>query len=137
MKKWVVYLLGVLTGIVLTFLVAFMFYQNPTNNTESINDSAKNDGVTYFKEPGDIIKTNSVEVFQVLAEDAALVMCENERGFYREPICLIVNNEGKYYYDDQIIKISEGEVFKQIGIYQYPTKNEDMKTVPIIRIMEK
>lgn len=136
MKKWVIYLLGVLTGIVLMFAVAFIVNLNASQK-DSFNELENNDGITFFKEPGEIININSVEVFQVLDEQAALVMCENERGFYREPICLIVNNEGKYYYDDQIIKISEGEVFKQVGIYQYPTKNGDIKTVPIIKIMEK
>lgn len=136
MKKWVVYLLGILTGIVLTFAVAFIVNLNASHKG-SIDEPENNDGITYFKEPGEIIDVKSVEVFQVLAEDAALVNCENERGFYHGPVCLIVNNEGKYYYDDQIIKISKGEVFKQVGIYQYPTRNGDVKTVPIIKIMEK
>lgn len=56
---------------------------------------------------------------------------------YLGPICLIVNDEGKYYYDDQIIEIPEGKVARQVGIYQYPTRNEDVKTVPIIEILDK
>ena len=137
MKKWLVFVLGVVTGFFLAIAIAFILNMKATNSTESINESENNDGITYFKEPGDIIETKSVEVFQVLAEDAALVRCENERGFYHGPICLIVNDEGKYYYDDQIIKIPEGKVARQVGIYQYPTRNEDVKTVPIIEILDK
>lgn len=137
MKKWLVFVLGVVTGFVLTIVIAFILNMNASNNSGSINESANNDGLNYFKEPGDIIETKSVEVFQVLAEDAALVRCESEHEMYLGPICLIVNDEGKYYYDDQIIKIPEGKVARQVGIYQYPTRNEDVKTVPIIKILDK
>lgn len=52
-------------------------------------------------------------------------------------MCLIVNRERKYYYDDEIVKVPKGKVVRQVGIYQYPTQNDMMKTVPIIMIMDK
>ena len=65
MKKWVVYLLGVLSGVILTFAVAFIVNLNASHKG-SIDEPENNDGITYFKEPGDNIDTKSVEVFQVL-----------------------------------------------------------------------
>lgn len=78
-----------------------------------------------------------MEVFQVIANDAALVKCADKDGDLFGPVCLIVNSEGKYYYDDQKIKIPKDKVARQVGIYRYPTKNETLKTVPIIEIMDK
>ena len=136
MKKWLVYVLGVLTGIILTIGFAFILY-HASNTTGSINEPANSDGISRFEEPGDVMETRSVEVFQVIANDAALVKCADKDGFYFGPICLIVNSEGKYYYDDQKIKIPKDKVARQVGIYRYPTKNETLKTVPIIEIMDK
>ena len=66
MKKWLIFLGGVVTGVLLTFLFAFIFSSNrPT--------TADNDGIKMFEKPGDIVNEESFEVFQVLAEDAALV----------------------------------------------------------------
>ncbi len=50
---------------------------------------------------------------------------------------LLINDEGKYYYDDQIIEIPKGKCLRQIGVYKYMTKAEFEKTVPIAKIMDK
>jgi hypothetical protein len=47
-----------------------------------------------------------------------------------------MNNEGKYYYDDQMVKVPEGKVLRQVGVYQYPTRQDIVKTVPVIMIMD-
>mgnify|MGYP001521685181 CR=1 FL=1 len=43
MKKWLVYLLGIITGVILTF--AFAFYVNLSNNSGIV-------GLEMFEEPG-------------------------------------------------------------------------------------
>ena len=50
---------------------------------------------------------------------------------------LLRNNDGKYYYDDEIVGVPSGKVVRQTGIYKYQTKSEDYKTVPIIEIVDK
>lgn len=136
MKKWLVYLLGVLTGLVLAFVLVLVL---PSEQEDNNTEEQRNKDMTMFNEPGDIIEENSVQVFQVLSKDAALVTGEVDPAYdlYGDKVYLLTNDEGKYYYDDQIVKLPEGKVFKQIGIYRYPTKNEMIKTVPIITIMNK
>lgn len=126
MKKLLIFLGGVVTGVLLTFLFAFVFSSNrPT--------TADNDGIKMFEKPGDVVNEESFEVFQVLAEDAALV----RGGSSFTTVYLLTNDEGKYYYDDEEVKVPKGKVARQIGIYQYQTRDEFGKTVPIVRIMEK
>ena len=138
MNKWLYFGGGVLTGAVLTFLALFLI---GTSSQESVQNDP---GLTYFDQPGDVIESNSFKVFQSLSEGAALVSAENPKNTKYENIkytggliCLLVNNEGKFYYDDEIVKVPEGKVARQVGIYQYETKAEMGKTVPIVRIMDK
>lgn len=130
MKKWLIFGGGILTGVVLTFLLAFIF---------SASRSGSNDGTTWFEKPGDEIDVRSFKVFQVITEDAALVhgATDEEYDIYSGAVYLLTNEDGKYYYDDEIVRVSEGKVAKQVGIYQYQTKSDFNKTVPIIQIMNK
>ena len=57
MKKWLVYLLGIITGVILTF--AFAFYVNLSNNSGIV-------GLEMFEEPGDYMEYSQFEVFQVV-----------------------------------------------------------------------
>ena len=92
-----------------------------------------------FDAPGDVVEDNNFKVFQVIADDAALVNAQSEEDLdlYLGKVYLVVNNEGKYYYDEQIIKAPQGKVFRQVGICRYPTRNDMVKTVPIIMLMDK
>lgn len=87
MKKWLVYVLGVLTGIALSIGFAFILYF-AANTSGSINEPANSEGITRFEKPGDIMDTRSVEVFQVIANDAALVKCADKDGDFFGPFVL-------------------------------------------------
>jgi hypothetical protein len=144
MKKWMIYLLGVLTGFVLTVLVAFVIYSNrPESNQDKFvgsteTDIEQPDGVKMFKEPGDVINERSFEVFQVVAENGALVTGKGDGNYmYTGPVYLLINDDGKYYYDEEIIKLPKGKVVRQVGIYQYETKQAILKTVPIIEFLNE
>lgn len=52
-------------------------------------------------------------------------------------VVLFLHENGKSYYDDQIIKIPSEKCVKQIGVYKYPTKDGFEKTVPIVDIRKK
>ena len=92
------------------------------------------DDIKLFDEPGDIIKENSLKVFQVLTDHTALVRNINS---YVGTVYLITNKDNEYYYDNQEIDIPKNKEIRQIGIYRYPTQNDVIKTVPIIMIMDK
>lgn len=49
--------------------------------------------------------------------------------FYTGTVYLLINEE--------IIRMPDGKVVRQVGIYKYPTKSDFIKTVPIIEIMDK
>ena len=50
-----------------------------------------------------------------------------------EIVVLLINYEGKTYYDDQKIDISD-KCVRQIGTYQYSTRLDIKKTVPAVII---
>ena len=57
MKKWVAYVLGVITGMILT--VALAYCVNLSNNAGVI-------GLELFDEPGECMEYSQFEVFQVV-----------------------------------------------------------------------
>lgn len=140
MKKWVIYVLGVVTGIVLTIIISFCIVslRNPENSEgdESETIVKDDDGFTLFKEAGDIIKVKSFKVIQVIGEDAALAIGESKYG-YHGAVYLLTNDDDKYYYDEEIVNVPKGKVARQIGIYRYPNKDNMIKTVPIVLFMDK
>lgn len=128
MKNWGLFLGGVVTGVILTFLFAY-FYAYGSNDGLS--------GVTNFDQPGQVINESSVKVMQVVGDNAALVRGQDNNrhdDWYFGSIYLLRNYEGKYYCDDEIIRRPAGKKFKQTGIYKYEAKSGDCKTVAIIEI---
>ena len=127
MKKWALFLGGVATGVVLTFLIAFICTYSGSNGPA---------GVTNFDQPGQVVDESSVKVMQVVGDNAALVRGKEGRAddWYFGPIYLLRNNDGKYYTDDEIIKKPYGKEFRQTGVYKYEAKSGDYKTVAVIEL---
>lgn len=128
MKNWGIFLGGVATGVVLTFLVAFIVARGGNNAPA---------GVTNFDKPGQVVHETSVKVMQVVGENAALVRGKDnahDNDWYFGPVYLLRNYDGQYYYDDEIIRKPAGKVFRQTGVYKYEAKSGDYKTVAIIEI---
>ena len=128
MKKWLIFGGGVLTGIVLTFFVLFL-----------IAKGRQQEDFKLFEKPGEVVEVTSFKVFQVLDDDVALVhgASDDEDDIYMGAIYLLINDEGKYYTDDEIIKVPDGKVVRKVGVYHYQTKAEFDKTVSVIEIMDK
>lgn len=125
----------------MTFLFAFIFSESSENEEsikteekgEFIDESSQLEGIKLFDEPGDIMDVKSLEVFQVIADGAALARCKKD---YLGPVYLIINKVKKLYYDNETIKVPKGKVLRQIGIYQYPNRDNIIKTVPVVMIMD-
>lgn len=136
MKKWMCFVLGIIVGmIIMGFVDIIKMTSNNGESNDNVVDVGEKDGVLMFKEPGDIIDVKSFKVFQVLAQNAALVKGESYKDVYTGIIYLLINEEGIYYYDDQIVKAPKGTIVRQVGIYNYITTENMKKTVPIIKIM--
>lgn len=123
MKKWIIYVLGVITGIILTFVFAFCV--NLSNNSGII-------GLEMFEEPGDYMEYSQFEVFQVVESGCALAHADESFG----SIVFIMPNESQQFYDDQKIVLKNDQCAQHVGTYKYSTKMEIEKTVPAIRIVD-
>jgi hypothetical protein len=125
MKKVLIFSGGFVAGIIATILVAILI-----NFSNQPNDSLL--GLTVFPKKGECIKTTGeIEVFQVLKPNMALARTGD---FLDGIVVLLVNYDGRSYYDEQKVKIPADKCARQIGTYQYSTKNEIVKTVPAVVI---
>ena len=127
MKKGVRLLGRVVTGVLLTFLFAFMLSSQKETSVK------ENSGLTMFEQPGDVITEKSFKVIQALEQGAALADGEKE---YMTTF-LLVNDEGKYYYDHEIVKVPSGKVARQVGIFKYTSGGGLDRTVPVVKFMDK
>ncbi len=127
-KKILIYIAGVVTGVILVILLAVIFSgKNTVNN-----------GITLFEKEGECVSCNSFKVFQVLDTGDALAN-EIEPGLSVATgiTVLFLNNGQASYYDEQVINIPTGSCAKQIGIFKYPSKSFGERTVPIVDIRKK
>ena len=128
MKDFIIFICGFVVGALVVFFVC-LFIGTATGNTQSpqIIEQTKNE----------VLKYNKYKVFQVLDDSHALVRSNINYSWYDGPIFLITNDEGKFYYDEEVIKVPKGKVMRQVGIYRYMSAMEQNKTVGIIKIMDK
>lgn len=126
MKKWIIYVLGVITGIILTFVFAFCV--NLSNNSGII-------GLEMFEEPGECVSRKNFEVQKVLdsGDAIALEIRETISGdvFTSDLEVLILAQEGSNFYNNQIVKAPKGKCARQIGNYKYQQYGST-KVIPII-----
>ena len=129
MKKLLIFIAGMVSGILLLFLIS-LFVANQSSN----------DGLRLFEEEGECVSTNSFQVIQVLDSGSALAR-EIEKDYFTSTatgITVLFLNEGNSsYYDEQIIKVPRGKCVKQIGVFKYNTRMDIEKTVPVVAKREK
>ena len=143
MKKWVVFILGLVTGCVLTFLSLMVISNAMTTNDTVTEDNANYyPGLNLFEQPGEEFSAPSFEVMQVLSSNVALAH-SGKKGYSGDinyigtTLVLLIGDENTYFYDDQIVEVKTGQVARHIGTYQYETTREIIKTVPVIKIFDK
>lgn len=123
MKKGLVYLLGIITGIILTCV--FVFF-----NTQS--DAPDTDGLEMFEKPGECMEYTQFNVFQVVESGCALARADDLFG----AIVCIIPSDNQQFYDDQEIVLKNGQCAQRVGTYKYNTRMEITKTVPVVRIID-
>ncbi len=122
MKKWLVYVLGILTGIVLT--IAYALVMNLSNDSGII-------GLELFDEPGEYMDYSQLEVIQVGESGCALATADNSIS----EIVFIVSDGEQQYYDGQEIVLKKGQRAQRVGTFKYTTRADIEKTVPAVRIV--
>lgn len=122
MKKWLIYVLGVITGVILTFAFAFCVTQS---------DNSKIIGLEMFDEPGDYMEYSQFEVFQVI-DGCALAKADDSFS----SIVFLIPNKNQHLYDDQEIVLKNDQCAQRVGTYKYSNKMGVDKTVPAVIIID-
>ncbi len=126
--KIAVFISGVVTGIIAIIFIGVLISAGDQSSTGL-------PGLTMYPEKGECIATRGkIEVFQVLRPSMALAQIGDS--FEEKLTVLLINYDGKHYYDDQKIKIPVGKCARQRGTFKYTTKNYGDKTVPAV-VIEK
>ena len=139
MKKWVCFLLGTITGFILTNVVLLCIGMGMNKNSGPETNPNSIPGLVLFEEPGDVMDSPSFEIFQVLKSNVALArgMEKGYSSIHTGLVVLLIGDENTYFYDDQIIKVNKKQAAHHVGTYQYETKSEFQKTVPVVKILDK
>lgn len=127
-KSVLIYIGGIVTGIILTFVILLFV-------AKSNSDNPSNDNMIIFEQPQQKIDAKSFEVMQVLPDGNALATVESNENFGM--IVMLLANKNATYYDNQKIEVPTGKYARQIGTYRYMTRNNIEKTVPIIDIVNE
>ena len=110
MKKIWVYLLGVLTGIVVTVVVLLIIGNSNKQNYP--------DGVEFFDKAGEIMECSNYQVFQALGDGYALAWEVSEFGIPSPlgSVVLLYDEAGYPYYDNQKVLLCKQfyKLFHQI-----------------------
>lgn len=125
-KSVLIYIGGIVTGIILTFVILLFV-------AKSNSDNPSNDNKIIFEQPQQKIDAKSFEVLQVLPDGNALATVKSNENFGM--IVMLLANKNATYYDNQKIEVSTGKCARQIGTYRYMTRNNIEKTVPIIDLL--
>jgi hypothetical protein len=133
MNRFLIFIGGFVAGILATIFALYLY-----SIANKPNDGLL--GLTIFEEKGECITTNEIEVFQVLEPNVALARTLKYgkygiRDYSDEIVVLIIDYDSKTFYDEQKIKIPKDKCARQIGTYQYTTKQDNFgKTVPAVAI---
>ena len=133
MRKFLLFLGGVITGVVLTVVFALVVSNSQNSSQGSIS------GLTFMDTPGQVMEAQSYKVLQVIENGYALTHARSNDFFdsYSGILVLVLTDDPSEFYDDKIIKTPAGKCFRQVGTYQYETKAEIWKTVPAIALFDK
>lgn len=124
-KSFLIYLGGIITGIILTF--AFFFFVALGNTSDN--------NIVMFEKPQQEINVHSFEIMQVLPDGSALATVEDISNIGM--IVLFLADKEISYYDNQKIDVPSDKRVMQVGTYKYISRSEMEKTVPIVEIMDK
>ena len=146
MKRFLIFILGFVAGVLATIFVGYLI----VIANKPIDDGLI--GLTVFPEKGECVKTTSksksteIDILQVVEPNMALGNIKNytDKKMYggdnyrdydigNEVVVLLINYDGKTYYDDQKIDVTN-KCVRQIGTYQYTAKIGIEKTVPAVVI---
>lgn len=128
LKNILIFVAGMVTMFIL--MVLFGLAVNSSSNSGY-------PGLTIFEEEGKCTGARQIKIMQTLEPNMALAHAKTQpNAIYdeNEILVLLLGDENASYYDDQKINIPKGMCAKQVGTYQYESRELGMKTVPAVTI---
>lgn len=128
LKNILIFIAGMVTMFIL--MVLFGLAVNSSSNSGY-------PGLTIFEEEGKCTGARQIKIMQTLEPNMALAHAKTlPNAIYdeNEILVLLLGDENASYYDDQKINIPKGMCAKQVGTYQYESRELGMKTVPAVTI---
>lgn len=128
LKNILIFVAGMVTMFIL--MVLFGLAVNSSSNSGY-------PGLTIFEEEGKCTSARQIKIMQTLEPNMALAHAKTQpNAIYdeNEILVLLLGDENASYYDDQKINIPKGMCAKQVGTYQYESRELGMKTVPAVTI---
>ena len=113
----------------LLLLIFFITSCSSLNNIESIKKTFyDNENCSNMKE---------FEIFQTLEDGALANLCEDGYCSVYNQIVFLDNQHNIFYYDGMKVKASNDKCAVVDGVYRYESKDERIRTVPIIKFEYK
>lgn len=123
MRKWLIFVFGIITGIILTF--AFALCYSGFNKSGIV-------GLELFDTPDECMEYSEIEIFQVIESGCALANADDSFN----AIVFLIPNERQQFYDGQKIILKNDQCVQRVGTYKYTTKSGSDKTIPAVRIID-
>lgn len=128
MKKGLVVIIGLITGVALTVITIFVISKEYSKNTDPV--------INLAEQQIPFTVASKFQIFQV-ADNGALANCEDNGSpisSFSGPIVFIPSDGDNQFYDDQIIEVPTNKKVMQIGTFRYLTRLGE-KVVPVIKFM--
>ena len=128
LKNILIFIAGMVTMLIL--MVLFGIAVNSSSNSGY-------PGLTIFEEEGKCTGARQIQIMQTLEPNMALAHAKTQPNAIYDPneiFVLLLGDEKASYYDDQKINVPKGMCAKQVGTYQYQSRELGMKTVPAVKI---
>ncbi|CDE42440.1 putative uncharacterized protein [Clostridium sp. CAG:768] len=128
LKNILIFIAGMVTMLIL--MVLFGIAVNSSSNSGY-------PGLTIFEEEGKCTGARQIQIMQTLEPNMALAHAKTQPNAIYDPneiLVLLLGDEKASYYDDQKINVPKGMCAKQVGTYQYQSRELGMKTVPAVTI---
>ena len=126
MKKWLVYVLGIVTGFVLSIIpaITISFFINKSNDLGI-------EGLQMFDEPGENMDYSTFKIINVLESGCALAIADDNI----ETVALIFPNKGQHFYNNQKIDLLDNQCAQRVGTFKYTTNWGFENSVPAVKII--
>ena len=130
MRKGIVFFLGILLGVALTIGALFVHHQLQSRDSD----------LELFDQPGQVVPMKGIYVIQVQPDGSALASYVDDRASILSMmtnIVLYIPDKEVNLYDNLQIEVPKKKCVRQVGIFRYIDKEQNLRTVPAVKIFDK